>query len=67
MDNFIKKFGFVNGKNVSIFLDVAANELYKKIYIEDESKAQKYFSIYQNGLFIPDDIVINENLNENKY
>ena len=29
----IKKSGFINGKDVSICLDVAANELFKKINI----------------------------------
>ena len=51
----------INAQNL-----LSQDELYKKIYIEDESKVQKYFSIYQNGHFTPDDIVINENLNENK-
>jgi len=51
----------INAQNL-----LSQDELYKKMYIEDESKAQKYFSIYQNGHFIPDDIVINENMNENK-
>ena len=51
----------INAQNL-----LSQDDLYKKMYIEDESKAQKYFSIYQNGHFMPDDIVINENVNENK-
>ena len=51
----------INAQNL-----LSQDDLYKKMYIEDESKAQKYFSIYQIGHFIPDDIVINENMNENK-
>ena len=30
----IKKSGFINGKDISICLDVAANELFKKINIQ---------------------------------
>ena len=39
----IKKSGFVNGKDISICLDVAANELYKKDKYSIHSK--KYISI----------------------
>ena len=39
----IKKSGFVNGKDVSICLDVAANELYKKNKYSIHSK--KYVSV----------------------
>ena len=39
----IKKSGFVNGKDVSICLDVAANELYKKKKYSIHSK--KYISV----------------------
>ena len=39
----IKKAGFVNGKDVSICLDVAANELYKKNNYSIHSK--KYISV----------------------
>ena len=39
----IKKSGFINGKHVSICLDVAANELYKKNRYSIHSK--KYISV----------------------
>ena len=41
--NAIKKSGFVNGKDISICLDVAANELYKKNKYSIHSK--KYISV----------------------
>ena len=39
----IKKSGFINGKDVSICLDVAANELYKKNKYSIHSKS--YISV----------------------
>ena len=45
---------------------LALDETYKKLYIEEESKVQKYFSVYQNGYFIPDNIIASENINDNK-
>ena len=42
----IKKSGFVNGKDVSICLDVAANELFKKDKYSIHSK--KYISVYKS-------------------
>ena len=50
----IKKSGFVNGKDVSICLDVAANELYKKnkysihskSYISEEKSIQEYKKMF---------------------
>ena len=42
----IKKSGFVNGKDVSICLDVAANELYKKNKYSIHSK--KYISVQKS-------------------
>ena len=39
----IKKSGFINGRDVSICLDVAANELYKKNKYSIHSK--KYLSV----------------------
>ena len=37
---------------------LSLDETYKKLYIEEESKVQKYFSVYQNGYFMPDNIII---------
>jgi len=45
---------------------LSLDETYKKLYIEEESKVQKYFSVYQNGYFIPDNIIASENINDNK-
>ena len=42
----IKKAGFINGKDVSICLDVAANELFKKEKYSIHSK--KYISVDQS-------------------
>ena len=54
--NAIKKSGFVNGKDVSICLDVAANELFKnnkysihsKKYISKKNSIKKYFQLIKN-------------------
>jgi len=51
--NAIKKSGFINGKDVSICLDVAANELFKnnkysihsKKYISKKNSIKKYFQL----------------------
>ena len=43
INSAIKKSGFVNGKDVSICLDVAANELYKKNKYSIHSN--KYISV----------------------
>ena len=45
---------------------LSLDETYKKLYIEEESKVQKYLSVYQNGYFIPDNIIASENINDNK-
>ena len=57
----LEKIEFSNSQNL-----LSLDETYKKIYIEEESKIQKYFSIYQNGYFIPDNIIASENINDNK-
>ena len=46
--NAIRKSGFINGKDVSICLDVAANELFKKINIQFIQKS--YISVEKSIL-----------------
>jgi len=42
------------------------SENFKNFYIQDESKIQKYFSIYQQGYFMPDEIAQSFNLKNNR-
>jgi len=42
------------------------DEVYRKLYVEENSKILKYFSIYKNGFFTPESIIDSENLNDNK-
>ena len=48
------------------FARLSNDELYRKLYVEENSKILKYFSIYENGYFIPESIIDSENLNDNK-
>ena len=45
---------------------LSQDEVFKKYYIEEESKIQKYFSTYQQGYFMPDAIIESVNLNEQR-
>ena len=54
ISNAIKKAGFVNGRDVSICLDVAANELFKNNKYAINSK--KYIS-YQNTILFYSKII----------
>ena len=55
-----------NNEKLNASALLSQDEVFKKYYIEEESKIQKYFSTYQQGYFMPDAIIESVNLNEQR-
>ncbi len=55
-----------NSEKINAINLLDRNEVFKKYYIEDESKVQKFFSIYQQGYFMPDEIAQSVNVKNNR-